>query len=99
MADEDDWTPDPASHVYVYVQVVHHIAEQIRSGRLPVGARLPAERDLAEQYGVAVNTVRRAIRELRDQKLLITVPIKGTFVRAEEPPADPPQGETVTPAD
>ncbi|MFK0117501.1 winged helix-turn-helix domain-containing protein [Streptomyces sp. NPDC090994] len=91
MADAHDWTPDPASHVYVYVQVVHHIAEQIRSGRLPVGARLPAERDLAEQYGVAVNTVRRAIRELRDRGLLITVPVKGTFVRAEESPADPPQ--------
>ncbi|MEU4653380.1 winged helix-turn-helix domain-containing protein [Streptomyces sp. NPDC023723] len=93
MADEHDWTPDPASHVYVYVQVVHHIAGQIRSGRLPAGARLPAERDLADQYGVAVNTVRRAIRELRDQGLLITVPVKGTFVRAEEPPADPPQDQ------
>ncbi|NEC32084.1 winged helix-turn-helix transcriptional regulator [Streptomyces rubrogriseus] len=69
----------------MYVQVVHHIAEEIRTGRLPVGARLPAERDLAEQYGVAVNTVRRAVRELREQGLVITVPIKGTFVRAEKP--------------
>lgn len=85
MVDERDWRPDLASHVYVYVQVVHHIAEEIRTGRLPVGARLPAERDLAEQYGVAVNTVRRAVRELREQGLVITVPIKGTFVRAEKP--------------
>lgn len=83
MADEREWRPDPTSHVYVYLQVVHHIAEQIRTGRLPAGARLPAERDLAEQYGVAVNTVRRAIRELRDRGLVITVPIKGTFVRPE----------------
>ncbi|MDX3643467.1 winged helix-turn-helix domain-containing protein [Streptomyces sp. MB09-02B] len=88
MADDHDWRPDPASHVYVYLQVVHHIAEQIRTGRLPVGARLPAERDLAEQYGVAVNTVRRAVRDLRDQGLVITVPIKGTFVRAEPPSLD-----------
>ncbi|MEY2226755.1 MULTISPECIES: GntR family transcriptional regulator [Streptomyces] len=87
MADDRDWSPDPASHVYVYIQVVHHIAEQIRTGHLPVGARLPAERDLADQYGVAVNTIRRAVRELRDQGLVITVPIKGTFVRAEQPPA------------
>ncbi len=72
----------------MYLQVVHHIAEQIRTGRLPVGARLPAERDLAEQYGVAVNTIRRAVRELRDQGLVITVPIKGTFVRPETPSAD-----------
>ncbi|WAU85909.1 winged helix-turn-helix domain-containing protein [Streptomyces sp. Qhu-G9] len=87
----DQWTPDLASHVYVYLQVVHHIAEQIRTGRLPAGARLPAERDLAEQYGVAVNTVRRATRELRDQGLVITVPIKGTFVRPEQPSGDGPQ--------
>jgi DNA-binding GntR family transcriptional regulator len=87
----DRWTPDLTSHVYVYLQVVHHIAEQIRTGRLPVGARLPAERDLAEQYGVAVNTVRRAVRELRDQGLVITVPIKGTFVQAEQPSKDAPE--------
>jgi DNA-binding GntR family transcriptional regulator len=92
MADEHEWRPDPASHVYVYLQVVHHIAEQIRTGRLPAGARLPAERDLAEQYGVAVNTVRRAVRDLRDQGLVITVPIKGTFVRPE-----PPSNNTPTP--
>lgn len=81
----DLWTPDPTSPVYVYLQVAHHIAEQIRTGRLPVGARLPAERDLAEQYAVAINTARRAVRELRDQGLVITVPIKGTFVQAQEP--------------
>lgn len=87
----DRWTPDPTSHVYVYLQVAHHIAEQIRAGRLPVGARLPAERDLAEQYSVAINTARRAVRELRDQGLVITVPIKGTFVQAEQPPSDEPE--------
>ncbi|MBU6535083.1 GntR family transcriptional regulator [Streptomyces sp. NPDC057245] len=95
MADERQWRPDPTSHVYVYLQVVHRITEQIRAGRLPVGARLPGERDLAEEYGVAVNTVRRAIRELRDQGLLITVPVKGTFVQAKEPAVNGPEdGDT-----
>ncbi|PSM39298.1 GntR family transcriptional regulator [Streptomyces dioscori] len=75
----------------MYLQVVHHIAEQIRTGRLAAGARLPAERDLAEQYGVAVNTVRRAVRELRDQGLVLTVPIKGTFVRPERPSGVEPE--------
>ncbi|MFI5681627.1 GntR family transcriptional regulator [Streptomyces cellulosae] len=87
----DRWTPDPMSPVYVYLQVAHHIAEQIRTGRLPVGARLPAERDLAEQYSVAINTARRAVRELRDQGLVITVPIKGTFVQGEKPSSDAPE--------
>ncbi|MFJ7123848.1 GntR family transcriptional regulator [Streptomyces albogriseolus] len=96
MADEHEWRPNPASHVYVYLQVVHHIAEQIRTGRLPAGARLPAERDLAEQYGVAVNTIRRAVRDLRDQGLVITVPIKGTFVRPEAPSINAPVNEDGT---
>ncbi|MFD4599109.1 GntR family transcriptional regulator [Streptomyces sp. NPDC058464] len=52
---------------------------------LPVGARLPAERELAEKYAVAINTARRAVRELRDQGLVITVPIKCTFVQVQEP--------------
>ncbi|MEU3732852.1 winged helix-turn-helix domain-containing protein [Streptomyces sp. NPDC033538] len=95
MAEERDWRPDPTSHVYVYVQVVHHIAEEIRTGRLPVGARLPAERDLAEQYGVAVNTIRRAVRDLRDQGLVLTVPIKGTFVCSEQPSSGGPEDGTV----
>ncbi|MFF0109425.1 winged helix-turn-helix domain-containing protein [Streptomyces hirsutus] len=57
-----DGRPDRASHVYLYLQVVHHIAGWIQTGRLPAGARFPVERDLAEQYGVAVDTVRRAVR-------------------------------------
>ncbi|MFI5798574.1 GntR family transcriptional regulator [Streptomyces sp. NPDC051677] len=89
----DGWTPDPASPVYVYLQVAHHIAGQIRTGRISVGARLPAERDLAEQYGVAINTARRAVRELREQGLVITVPIKGSFVQAEPPSAPSQEGE------
>lgn len=91
MAGDREWRPDPTSHVYVYLQVARHIAEQIRTGRLPVGARLPAERDLAEQYGVAINTIRRAVRDPRDQGLVITAPVKGTFVRAERPSADDPE--------
>ncbi|MET9675013.1 winged helix-turn-helix domain-containing protein [Streptomyces sp. NPDC006482] len=96
MADDRDWKPNPTSHVYVYLQVVHHIAEEIRTGRLPVGARLPAERDLADQYGVAVNTIRRAVRDLRDQGLVITVPIKGTFVLAAQPPVGADEGDETT---
>lgn len=61
-----------------------------------MGARLPAERDLAEQYGVAVNTIRRAVRDLRDQGLVITVPIKGTFVRPESASDTAPENEEGT---
>ncbi|MFF5773832.1 winged helix-turn-helix domain-containing protein [Streptomyces californicus] len=66
---------------YVYVQVADAIEQDIRSGRLPVGARLPNERDLGAQQGVAPGTARRAVQELRERGLVVTLPNKGTFVR------------------
>jgi DNA-binding GntR family transcriptional regulator len=71
---------DPARPVYVYVQVADDIAAQISSGHLAPGARLPAERDIAQQYGVAYLTARRAVRELRDRGLVVTLPAKGTYI-------------------
>jgi DNA-binding GntR family transcriptional regulator len=44
------------------------------------GARLPAERDLAQEYGVAHLTVRRAAQVLRDRELIETVHGRRTFV-------------------
>ncbi len=57
-----------------------HIAARIAAGALPADARLPGERDLAAEYGVAIGTARRAVEELRDRGLVITLPGKGTFV-------------------
>lgn len=65
---------------YVYVQVADQIEADISSGRLPRGARLPNERALGEQYGVAPGTARRAVRELRERGLVVTLPNKGTYV-------------------
>lgn len=65
---------------YVYVRVADQVEDEIRSGQLPHGARLPNERAMGEMYGVAPGTVRRAVRELRDRGLVVTLPNKGTFV-------------------
>jgi DNA-binding GntR family transcriptional regulator len=80
MAEDQEWRPDPASRIYVYVQIAEHLAGQIRTGRLRLGARLASEPDLAAQYGVGINTLRRAIRELRERGIAETVPAKGTFI-------------------
>ncbi|RKN74704.1 GntR family transcriptional regulator [Streptomyces klenkii] len=81
MAEEQGVPPvDPTRVAYVYMQVADHVAAQIEAGTLRPGARLAGERDLAEQYGVAIGTIRRAIQELRDRGLLVTLPAKGTFV-------------------
>lgn len=65
---------------YVYVQVADRVEREIRGGRLPHGARLPNERAMGAQYGVAPGTARRAVQELRERGLVVTLPNKGTFV-------------------
>ena len=71
---------DPSRPVYVWQQVADHIVRRIESGELRPGARLEGERELAEQLGVAIGSVRRAIKELRERGLLVTLPAKGTYV-------------------
>lgn len=70
----------------VYAQVASHIRSRIDSGEWPPGRRLPAERELAEFYGVAYDSIRRATAMLREQGLIVTVHGRGTYV-AQEPPA------------
>jgi DNA-binding GntR family transcriptional regulator len=72
--------PDAGEPGYVYVKLADHIAARVAAGDLAVGARLPGERDLADEYGVALGTARRAMRELRDRGLVRTLPGKGTYI-------------------
>ena len=65
---------------YEYVRIADRIAAQIADGTLPRGSMLRGERAMAEEHGVAIGTIRRAVRELRDRKLVVTLPAKGTYV-------------------
>ncbi|MFT8242973.1 FadR/GntR family transcriptional regulator [Roseomonas sp. BN140053] len=60
----------------------------LRSGRWAPGERLPTERALSENYGVARNTLRRALDALEAQGLIRRHVGRGTF-RAEQDPAEP----------
>jgi GntR family transcriptional regulator len=65
-----------------YVQIEEELAERIRGGHLPPGARLPPERELAAQLGVSRMTVRQALGRLADRGLLVRERGRGTFVAA-----------------
>jgi GntR family transcriptional regulator len=67
---------------YLYMQVAQHLARRIASGDLPTNRRLPAELQLAREYGVSLGTARHATKILREQGIVITVRSKGTFVVA-----------------
>ncbi len=54
---------------------------RIESGALAPGAKLPSERELAEQHGIARNTVRQAIRLLAESGLVVAEHGRGVFVR------------------
>ena len=71
---------DPGSSVPPYEQVRLSIAQEIRGGMLPPGARLPTVRRLATDLGLAPNTVARAYRELEQDQVIETRGRHGTFV-------------------
>jgi GntR family transcriptional regulator len=73
---------DPDAPKLIYLQVADDIEARIRSGELRPGRRLPAERDLATEYGVAYDTIRRATAVLRDRGLITTIIGRGTYVTA-----------------
>src|SRR5262249_46636938 len=56
------------------------IQEQIRSGRLVPGARLPSERALSESLGVSRPTVREAVQSLAAMNILHVRHGAGIFV-------------------
>lgn len=75
-------TIDPDAATAPYEQLRAQIAEQARTGRLPVGCKLPTVRGLAERLGLAANTVAKAYRTLETDGVIETRGRHGTYVAA-----------------
>jgi DNA-binding transcriptional regulator YhcF (GntR family) len=73
---------DDASPVPPFEQVRAQFAAQITDHVLVAGTRLPSVRQLADDLGLAVNTVARAYRELEAAGLVETRGRGGTVVTA-----------------
>ncbi len=73
---------DAESATAPYEQLRAQISAQARSGRLPVGYRLPTVRGLAEQLGLAANTVAKAYRALEADGVIETRGRNGTLIAA-----------------
>ncbi|HWG65560.1 MAG TPA: winged helix-turn-helix domain-containing protein [Streptosporangiaceae bacterium] len=80
MAQVYNFDPEEGGPAYLYARVADHIQARVEAGDLRHGSRLPGERDLAAEYGVALGTIRRAIEELRERGLAVTLPAKGTYI-------------------
>lgn len=70
---------DHHSAVPVYRQLAGILRRMITSGEVPPGRALPSIPYLVQQYGIADGTVKKAIKVLKDEGLVIGVPGKGTF--------------------
>lgn len=75
-------TLDTTSAVPPFEQVRGQFAAQITDGLLVAGTRLPTVRGLADELGLATNTVARAYRELEAAGLVETRGRAGTVVTA-----------------
>ena len=64
----------------IYTQIVDGFREQIRSGILQIGDKLPSVRELATTLTINPNTIQRAYRELEAEGWIASVSGKGSFV-------------------
>ena len=65
----------------LYRRIAAVLREQIRTGQLKAGDKLPTEQDLRERYGVSRNTVRLAIAMLQNEGMVTATQGRGTTVR------------------
>ncbi|MDA2804547.1 GntR family transcriptional regulator [Nocardiopsis suaedae] len=68
--------------VIPYLKVAAELRNRIDQGVYEVGTQLPSGRVLADELGVARNTVGAAIRVLREEGLVTPVAGRGTVVEA-----------------
>lgn len=61
------------------------LRSEIEAGKLRPGDKLPSERVLADQHGIARNTAAEAIRILAESGLVTRQHGKGNFVKGEQP--------------
>lgn len=74
---------DHYSTVPRYMQLANLLRQQIESGEIRPGEKLPSESEMMQTYHIGRPTVRAALKELVDVGLLVKMQGKGTFCRGE----------------
>jgi DNA-binding transcriptional regulator YhcF (GntR family) len=74
---------DPDDPKQASQQIANKLRAAILTGKLAPGDRLPSQPELAARYGVARETVKRALDVLRSERLIISRQGSGAFVRAQ----------------
>jgi GntR family transcriptional regulator len=72
---------DPKAPTPVYIQLADVLQARIEQGIYPPGSKLPSESSLVQESGLARQTVRHAVAQLRERGLVQTAPQRGTWVK------------------
>ncbi|MBB3986411.1 GntR family transcriptional regulator [Sagittula marina] len=67
----------------LYLQISEMLIRDINAGRLADGVRLPPERAFAQELGISVGTLRKALEVLVQKGLLERVQGSGNYIRAK----------------
>lgn len=96
----------PAAKEPLYQQLYQALTEQIRTGAIPAGARLPGKRTLAAELGISVNTVDTAYQmlaaegyvESRARSGFAVLPYEGAVFAPRRDPARTAEPRPLSPA-
>ncbi|WP_221354970.1 FadR/GntR family transcriptional regulator [Streptomyces beigongshangae] len=70
----------PAHRGLLTERIARRLEHDIRSGQIPVGQKLPSERELAVEFEASRGVVREVLRRLEAQHLIEVAPGRGSFV-------------------
>lgn len=70
------------SYKPIYLQIADNLTKNIKDGTWEIGAAVPSEHQLMNQFQISRNTAREALNEVEQQGLIYRVPGKGSFVAA-----------------
>lgn len=86
---------DPNSPLPPYIQVANQIADQIRSGNMPKGTRLPSVRSLVTMARISHVTANKVLEYLEEKRLIERIQGSGSF-SIFNPPFGPDQSLPVS---
>ncbi len=68
------------NNIPIYIQVMERIKQDIVTGKLKPGDKVPSSRDYSNQLGINFNTVARVYKEMEMEEILFTKRGLGTYI-------------------
>ena len=72
------------NNIPIYLQVIERIKQDIVSGKLKPGEKMPSSREYSNELGINFNTVARVYKELEMEEIVFTKRGLGTFITESE---------------